>query len=574
MSTITAGINSPDPQDRIASMIWDIIIAGGGIAGSVLATRLGQRNPELQILVVEAGANVSHHPLTSAPLDAFAEHFSELDWAYSTVPQTHLGGRTAYAAAGKALSGGSATNYGTWTRGNYADFDKWASLVGDESWGYDGWLKYFKKTENYFEGNGSDWVQQHGFDGPITEESVTSSSPKRKYPLREPLVAAWNRVGVKGIPDGNNGHPIGRAELVEDFKDGKRQLASEAYGLGALKNVKILTDTLVKRVIVKDQNGKKTAVGIETANGTLYQAAKEVVISAGAYRTPQVLQLSGIGPTAVLQKHNIPVVLDAPEVGRNFHDHLAVCQWWKLRESGLALGSAELTDPAYFKGLPADWVVTQQYTAEQLKMPIQADGEEVESHHLLGSDVAHTETLVVYAPAGAAIANVDVPMDGTHIASAVLVMSPTSRGSITIAGPDPATSPLIDPNYSATNVDRAVMREGMRSVMEVLQNTPEMQEFVESERAPDGFVPLTKDSSDAEIDERVTRVGNTFFHAAGSAAMGKVVDTKLKVHGVDGLRVVDASVFPLPITAHYQAIVYALAERAADIISGDNVRAC
>lgn len=455
----------------MASLDKDIIIVGGGIGGSVLSSRLAQCHPELQILLVEAGKDVSQHPLTSAPLDAFAGHFSELDWAYSTVPQTHLGNRRAYAAAGKALSGGSATNYGTWTRGNAADFDQWASLVEDPAWSYQGWLEYFKRTENYHEGNGKDFMDQHGFAGPITAESISSSSTCRKYPLREPLKAAWSSIGVKESPDGNNGQPMGRAELVENFNDGKRQLASEAYGLSTLKNIEILTDTLVKGVIVEQRNGKKVAVGIETTNGTQYRASKEVVVSAGAYRTPQVLQLSGIGPANILEEHKIPVVIDAPEVGRNFHDHLAVCQWWKLRKTGLAIGTSDWTDPAFYKGLPGDWVVTQKVPRGMLKAAIGADGEKVEGHYLLGSDVAHTETLVVYAPAGAQLANVEVPMDGTHIASCVLVMTPTSRGSVLIAGPDPTAMPLIDPNYGASNVDRMAMREGMRSAMEVL-STP------------------------------------------------------------------------------------------------------
>jgi choline dehydrogenase-like flavoprotein len=316
-------------------MIWDIIIAGGGIAGSVLSTRLAQSNSSLNILLIEAGKNVSGHPLTSAPLDSFAEHYSELDWAYSTVPQVNVNNRKMYAAAGKALSGGSATNYGTWTRGNAADFNYWATLVGDQTYNYDGWLEYFKRTETYNAAPAD--TKQHGHSGPITEESITSSSPNRKYLLREPLQTAWDAIGVKFIPDGNDGTPIGRTEAVEDFKNGTRQLASEAYGLGRYKNVQILTDTMVQRVLFETKNGMKTAVGVELANGTQFKASDQVILSTGAYRTPQILQLSGVGPSPLLKKFNIPVVVDAPEVGKNFHDHFSACQWWKTRKPGLAV---------------------------------------------------------------------------------------------------------------------------------------------------------------------------------------------------------------------------------------------
>ncbi|KAF2259764.1 alcohol oxidase [Lojkania enalia] len=547
----------------MATSLRDIIITGGGIAGSTLAARLHQNDPSLKILLVEAGKNVTGNPLTSNPLDAFAAHFSDIDWAYSTIPQAALNDRSAYAAAGKALSGGSATNYGTWTRGSVADYNAWAKKVDDSSWDYASWLPYLRKTETHFDKSAD--PLQHGFDGPIHTESVTSSSANRKYPLRDLLRSAWAKIGVRQVQDMNSGNPIGLGELVENWREGKRQLASEAYNLDG---VEIMTEALVKRVVVENENGTKRAAGIELANGTMI-SSKEVIVSAGAYRTPQVLLLSGIGPEAVLAKHDIPVVHDSPQVGKNFHDHLAVCQWWKLLhpEKGLAIGTPLWTDPAYFMGLPADWVATQQYSVDHLKKAIEADGEKAEGHSLLASDVAHTETLIAYAPAGARIAGEDVPTDGTHIASAVLVMSPTSRGSITIANADPATSPVIDPNYSATNVDQQLMRLGIRSVIDVLQGTEEGQQIVESERAPNGFKMLTKNSTDIEIDERVARVGNTFYHAAGSAAMGKVVDTNLKVMGVEGLRVVDASVFPIPMTAHYQAIVYALAEKAADLIT-------
>lgn len=347
---------------------------------------------------------------------------------------------------------------------------------------------------------------------------------------------------------------------------GKRQLASHAY---YLSGVHVLTDTMVHRVLFEGRDGKKSAIGVQLADGKSISAENEVIVSAGAYRTPQVLMLSGVGPAAELERHAISVVVDTPEVGRNFHDHLSFCQWWKLRnpERGLSMGTPLWTDPAYFMGLPCDWLVTEHTPHEQLKGALVADGETVDGDHpLLHSDCCHTETIIAYAPAGAPIAGVDVPPDGTHIASAVLGMQPTSRGSIRLASADPSTSPVIDPNYYATIADRVALRTGIRQVMRVLQETSEGRDMIDSETPPNGFAPLRLDSTDEEIDARVRRVGNTFYHAACSAAMGKVVDTDLRVYGVERLRVVDASVLPVSISAHYQVCVYAIAEKAADLI--------
>jgi choline dehydrogenase-like flavoprotein len=542
----------------------DYIILGGGIAGCVLASRLKEADSSLSIVLIEAGQDPTGHPLTTAPLACFAAHHSDLDYAYRTVPQEHLGGRQCYAAGAKVLSGGSAINYGAWTRGPAADFDSWADQVGDTEWSYHGLLPYFKKTEQYTPSQQVD-PEQHGANGPIHVVSVSDSDPIRKYPLREPIERAWSELGVKRVWDANGGEPLGLTEAVEAWRDGKRQCASHAYNLSG---VTVLCSTVVHRVIIEDVSGVKTATAVELVGGQNIIAAREIILSCGAYRTPQVLMLSGIGAKADVTRHNIPSMVDSPEVGRNFHDHLAVCLWWKLRhpEQGLALGTSEWKDPAYSKGLPSDWIAFSRVPDEVLSQALVADAEFTDAHDLLKPERCHLETLVAYAPAGAHLADVAIPLDGTHMTAAVLGMTPTSRGTVTIASDDPQTPPQIDPNYYATEADRQSFRYGIRQALRLFQETQSGSGIVENEVPPEGYPGLHADSTDAEIDARVSRVGNTFYHAGGSASMGKVVDTQLRVYGVDRLRVVDASVIPIPIAAHYQAIVYAIAEKAADMI--------
>jgi choline dehydrogenase-like flavoprotein len=398
----------------------DYIVVGGGLGGSVVATRLAEHDTTLIVLVIEAGSDVSNHPLTSEPLAAFQAHFSPLDWAYTTTPQTHLDNRSCYNSAGKGLGGGTAVNYATWTRGPREDYDDWASLVGDKRWSYDGLLPYFKRTESCQDKPTKESADQHGFDGPISNIRISQSNEKRIYPLREPLLRAWKSLGIEYNEDANDGHAQGIAETRENWKNGKRQIASEAYGLKNLSNITVKTDTVVRRVLIEDTTNGKKAVGVELANGEQIKARKEVIISCGGYRTPQVLLLSGIGPTDELKRHGITQHKDLP-VGKNFYDHVSVNQFWKLKhpEQGLAVGTPLWSDPAYGFGVPNDFLITTSVPHQSIKSALEKDGN-TKSLSLLEPNRGHLETIIAYAPAGAQIQNTPVPFDGTHIASAVL----------------------------------------------------------------------------------------------------------------------------------------------------------
>ncbi|KAI9690118.1 MAG: hypothetical protein M1822_009079 [Bathelium mastoideum] len=266
---------------------------------------------------------------------------------------------------------------------------------------------------------------------------------------------------------------------------------------------------------------------------------------------------SGIASQAILTEHQIPIVVSALEVGRNLIDHSALYQLWKLKhpEQGLALGTSKWIDAAYEKGLPWDWVVNEAVPVEKPKAALEMDQTHGKTHivpfhrqSLLDPSRSHLETLTIYSNVGA-----PVPVDGSLIATSVMLLLPTSRGSISIASATVSDAPVITPNYYDTETDRIAL----------------VYACIEGEAAPPGMPSLSDRSTDAEIDERIRSTGMAHYHSAGTAAMGKVVDSKLRVYGVLGLRIADASVLPVPIGGHPQATLYALAEQAADIILQD-----
>lgn len=535
---------------------YDYIVVGGGIGGCVVASRLHEKLPEASILLLEAGKDPVGHPLVSAPLACFGIHHSELDWDLSSVSQSHLDNRSCYQAAAKALGGGSSINYATWLRGPKVDYDRWANLVGDDRWSYDNLLPYFER--------------HGGTEGLIKTSSTSQSHQDRKYPLRDLVRSGWESEGIHHNPNPQNGDPLGITELVENWHEGKRQFAHKIFNLDG---VDILTEALAARILLSETGTEnQRASGVQLLDGQTFHARKEVIASCGAYNTPKLLLLSGIGSREQLEQHGINQVVDAPEIGRNFHDHPAVALIWKLKQESLGLPMSAIgSNPAFGLGLPADWIVFSGVDKKLISDALVSDGIDVsspEGEYLLDEKNCFTETLNVYAPAGAVHAGMDIPFDGLHISTPVLGMLPTSRGSITLSSNDPTAPPQIDANYYATEVDKTMMRAGIRRALQVFQKSTALKDVIEIEVAPEGYPVLTAESSDNEIDARVRRVANTFFHPAGSCAMGKAVDTELRVYGVDGLRVVDASVLPTPIAAHYQYCIYTIADRATDFIAG------
>ncbi|KAK6948189.1 hypothetical protein Daesc_009953 [Daldinia eschscholtzii] len=545
---------------EIKETSWDYVFVGGGLAASVVAHRLHEFDPKLKILVVEAGPNANDSPDVIAPSSTHLVK-GVFDWKYKTVEQKHLNGRQIDWPAGKALGGGTLINSNGWIRGDKFDYDLWGSKVNDPRWSYDGLLPFMKKSES-FKGENIN-KEQRGVDGPSFIQSVTSTN--RHFPLRSHALQSWAELGVEALPglDANAGCSVGVGDLQENKENGQREIASVVY---PLDGITILTDTLVEKVLTeKTPEGILSAAGVKLSNGEEIRG-REIILSAGAIRTPQILKLSGIGPAEELNKFKIPVVLDLPGVGEGLADHTIFLHQWKLKDpsDGWALGSNNplFSKPQYGWGSPMDFLATVDVPKEGLKAAIAEDEGSVpdpSTHPLLKPKRPFAENVFMYAGAP----------DGSLVTFALVMLLTTSRGSVKLASDNIQDHPLIDPNYLSTAVDRYAIREAIKMQIKFVGSDATImgREIIDGATSVPGFDQvLSKDSTDEYIDALLRAGVGTCFHPMGTAAMGSVVDTDLLVKGVHNLRIVDASVFPVVITGHTQVATFALAEQAAEII--------
>ncbi|KAL8914706.1 MAG: hypothetical protein Q9171_000719 [Xanthocarpia ochracea] len=524
--------------------VFDFIVVGGGTA---------ERGPD----------EISHEYVVNPQAAPLLAH-TDLVVNYKTTPQSQLDNRPVTNFAGRLLSGSSAANYGAWIRAPAADYDLWAEQVGHSRWTYQELLPYLRRTEYHFDPQGD--KEQHGFEGPI---HTTSG---RAYPLRDTVHDAFVQLGFEENADLNAGQPYGFAPWVENWHDGARQHSAKVFDLSGIN---VFTNATVAKIMT---DAAYTAWGVQLVDGRILEAKHEVVISCGAHKTPQLLMLSGIGPKEELASHKIPQLVDSPAVGRNHFDHLSLHQAWKLRfpERGLAMGSPAFNNPEYAKGFPVEWIGTYPVPEHTLKAAMEEDAISMDTTAISKSlpvmvlDRAHVGLLVAYAPLNLGGAY-EIPLDGSHISTGALLYLPTSRGRVTLASSDPADEPVVNPRYYSTSTDKAMLRSAVRVVAQLMQ-TSAAEQMVESETPPKGLPVLGPDSSDEDIDGRIRGYSETWHHSAGTAAMGRdiqtsVVDAELRVHGVKKLRVADASVFPRPISATPQATIYAIAEVAAELIA-------
>ncbi|KAJ5015502.1 Oxygen-dependent choline dehydrogenase [Colletotrichum sp. SAR 10_99] len=465
--------------------LWDCIVVGGGIAGSVVSNRLLQQDADLKILLIEAGPT-THAVENIEWIDMSSAIGSEYDWGFSSVPQVNLDNREIVLPVGQGLGGGTIIN---------GDYDIWAERVGDERWSYEGQLPYMRKTETLFDNSTNPLA--HGHSGPIKIQSPGSTD--RVFPLRDALLDSWKELGVDALSqfDNNAGNNLGVADLQENRDKGKRQLASLRY---SLEGVTVLTDSLVAKVLVeKSAIGDLVSRGVQFANGTQI-LGRETILAAGAYRTPQILMLSGIGPAETLNEFEIPVILDQPAIGKNFHDHVLIPTVWQLKNASAGYakesGNPTFNQSQYTQGAFIDFMTVVSLPKDGLKAAIEQDEGPIAdpaAHPLRKQDREHSSHLLQYS---------GVSADGSAVLMISVVFINSARGSVTIQSADIADAPLIDPNFLGTTVDRYAARETIRRNIRLLTSNETVlgREIIAGELAAS---PLTAVSTDEEIDARV-----------------------------------------------------------------------
>lgn len=528
---------------------YDYVIVGAGSAGCVLANRLSA-DPGVTVLLLEAGGSDAH-PLIQIPLGAARmRQRAMFDWKLHSEPEPRLHDRRIEAACGKVLGGSSSINMTSFTRGDPADFDRWA-LNGATGWSYRDVLPYFKKLETWAGGASA----LRGGSGPVGVEWTGNPDP-----LFDGWKAAFAEVGIPEIEDPACGmFGVSRAQCT--VGGGRRASASNAYlkPVRGRPNLQVLTRVRATRVLFSGIR----AAGIEyrAANGELRTVAarREVILSAGVYHSPHLLLLSGIGPAEQLRSHGIEVRSDLP-VGRNLQDHVSVMIFHKRRGSGVVHRHLRF-DRMAFAMLRAYFLRSGYAT----RMPI---GVLAFAKTRPDLDAPDIEFMLPAAPLDPRLwfpVLRSAPADGFGIRCCLL--HPRSRGQVRLQSSDPAVSPRIEFNFLSDPDDLAQLRAAFRLARDVASRTP-LAPFREVESLPGVAV-----SDDAQIDDYIRRTLKTVDHSVGTCAMGTgdnaVLDPAFRVRGVKSLRVIDASAMPDLVSGQINAAVLMMAERGADMVISD-----
>lgn len=528
---------------------FDFVIVGAGSAGCVLANRLSE-DPDVKVCLIEAGKRDNSLLIRMpAGVGGLLKGENDHNWGFWTDPQKHMNDRKLFWPRGRGWGGSSSINGMLYVRGHALDYDQWRQS-GLRGWGFADVLPYFRKSEGY-EGGASDY---HGGDGPlnVTESPMDS-------PVFEAFVEAGRQAGYPITEDFNGLEQEGFGAYQRNIFGGERWSASFAYLRPIEKNrpnLTILSTALVSRVLFR--GGKTTGVEIVAKRGAQPETIHcdgEVILCAGAVQSPQILMLSGVGPADAIRDAGVANIVDLPGVGANLQDHLDISVISTLKDKISAYskqaGLKKLAVAARFlmtkSGPGADNFLQ---AGAFLKTREGLDRPDIQLHLVNAIMLDH--------------GNTQAKTDGMTLHTCQL--RPESRGTIGLSSADPFDHPRIDPNYLASETDRSVMRDSIKMCRDICAQ-PALAELIKAEMFPGDHV-----KSDDEIDAFVREKGETIYHPVGTVHMGihddAPLDPDLRVRGVEGLRVVDASVMPTLIGGNTNAPTIMIAEKAADLLRG------